>query len=267
MDQLLQNVDKNRASGLILIHYRKAFDMVDHELLLLKLKTYGIDEASNKWFESYLLRRQQFVSYFGKVSNYQDVSHGVPQGSILGPLFFIIYINDLPLHIQTTDVEIDLYADDTILMSSADIDAIGCDLRSKLNQVWLEVENWANANKMPLNESKTKSLLVTGKRLPGKIDLQDKQLALVTSNGCMLEQVETVKLLGLELDSEMTFTCHVDKLCKKLSQRIGVLNRIKCCLPFKQIILYYNSLVKSVMNYLNVVWHTCSKEILLKVLR
>ena len=127
--------------------------MVDHELLLLKLKTYGIDEASNKWFESYLLRRQQFVSYFGKVSNYQDVSHGVPQGSILGPLFFIIYINDLPLHIQTTDVEIDLYADDTTLMSSADIDAIGCDLRSKINQVWLEVENWANANKMPLNES------------------------------------------------------------------------------------------------------------------
>ena len=109
--------------------------------------------------------------------------------------------------------------------------------------------------------------MVTGKRLPGKIAPQDKQLALVTSNGCMLEQVETVKLLGLELDSEMTFTCHVDKLCKKLSQRIGVLNRIKCCLPFKQIILYYNSLVKSVMNYLNVVWHTCSKEILLKVLR
>ena len=143
----------------------------------------------------------------------------------------------MPLHIQSTDFEIDLYANDTTLMSSADIDAIGSDLRSKLNHAWLEVETWANANKMPLNDLKTKSLLVTGKRLSGKTDSQDKYLSLTTSNGCILEQVETAKLLGLDLDSEMTFTCHVENLCKKLSKWIGVLNRIKSCLPLKQRIL------------------------------
>ena len=89
--------------------------MVDHELLLMKLKTYGISGTSYKWFESYLQGRQQFVSFGGKVSASRGVPHGVPQRSILGPLLFILCINDLPLHIQSADVEIDLYADDTPL--------------------------------------------------------------------------------------------------------------------------------------------------------
>ena len=101
--------------------------------------------------------------------------------------------------------------------------SVGSDPRSKLNQAWPEVEIWANANKMPLNELKTKSFQVTRKRLSGKVASQDKYLFLTKSNGCILEQVETAKLLGLDLDSEMTFTCDIENRCKKLSKRSGVL--------------------------------------------
>ena len=118
-----------------------------------------------------------------------------------------------------------------------------------------DVEDWANSNKLPLNESKSKSLLVTGKCLKKKISSED-QLSLITSNGELLEQVE------------LYFKKHVDRLCLKFFQRIGVLNKIKSCLPPKQIILYYNATVKPVFSYVSVVWQMlCSKDCLVRILR
>ena len=265
VDQLLRNLDENHVSGLLLIDYRKAFDIVDHEILMLKLGAYGLSASASRWFASYLERRRQGVSIDGKVSNWLEVPHGVPQGSILGPLLFIIYINDLPLHVLTDDVDLDLYADDTTIMTAAPIHSIQTDLENTLNRTWQDVETWANTNKLPLNQSKTKTLLITGKRLAKKISSEDTKLSVVTNEGITLEQVETAKLLGLELDSELSFSSHVDKLCRKLAQRIGVLNKIKSCLPVKQRILYYNALIRSLMSYVSVVWHTCSKQDLGKV--
>ena len=259
VDQLLRNLDENHVSGLLLIDYRKAFDMVDHEILMLKLGAYGLSASASRWFASYLEGRRQGVLIDGKVSNWLEVLHGVPQGSILGPLLFIIYINDLPLHVLTDDV------DDTTIMTAAPIYSIQTDLKNTLNRTWQDVETWANANKLPLNQSKTKTLLITGKRLAKKISSEDTKLSVVTNEGITLEQVETAKLLGLELDSELSFSSHVDKLCRKLAQRIGVLNKIKSCLPVKQRILYYNALIRSLMSYVSVVWHTCSKQGLGKV--
>ena len=99
--------------------------MVDHSILLSKLIVYGLCDNTTKWFNSYLSDRQQFVCIAGKNSDFDNVPHGVPQGSILEPLLFIIFINDLPLYTQSTGAEIDLYADDNILTATADISAIG----------------------------------------------------------------------------------------------------------------------------------------------
>ena len=217
IDDLLFNLDNDRVSGMV---------------LLKKLEVYGISRDSLRWFTSYLKDRRQLVKPGDKVSSVAIVRHGIPQGSILGPLLFIVFINDLPLYV--TSSRIDLYADDTTLTSSTNYSSIGR-LEGTLNSSIAEIVDWAASNKLPINEGKTKAMLITGKRLPSKIN---EEMTL-TIKGTELELVPSAKLLGLEIDSELSFTSHVEKLCKKLSQRIGVLKKIRSCLPTKQRLLYF----------------------------
>ena len=140
-------------------------------MLLLGLKLtdrtgYGLAGETMRWFQSYLADRHQLAYLGGCVSEMGLMKHGVPQGSILGPLFFTVFINDLPLHVSSS--EIDLYADDTTITSSADCGSMGR-LQESLNTSVSEVFNWALANRLPLNEKKTKVLTVKGKRLSTKI--------------------------------------------------------------------------------------------------
>ena len=118
IDELLFNLDDDKVGGLVLIDYCKAFDMIDHAILLDKLNAYGVTGLSLEWFKSYLSERRQLVTLAGTKSDIATVRHGVPQGSILGPLLFIVFINDLPLHVSSC--KIDLYADDTTITSFAD---------------------------------------------------------------------------------------------------------------------------------------------------
>ena len=234
IDELLDN---DRVS-VILIDYCKAFDMADHSILIQNLQVHGLDCKSLAWFQSYLDDRRQLVSLGNKES--PTVRHGVPKGSILGPLLFITYINDLPLHVVTR-AEIDLYADDTtFLTSAAHYDNVDT-LQSSLSTAISEVNQWAMANKLPLNETKTKVLTITGNRLLTRID---HDLTIVV-NGKQLENVHCAKLLGLEIDQELTFIPHIDKLCKKLSQKLGILKKIRYCLPLKYRLLFYNAMISN----------------------
>ena len=103
-----------------IVSFRKAFDLVDHEILLRKLKCYKCTDSCLSWFESYLCNRKQRVSLNNNLSDASDVIHGVPQGSILGPLLFLIFINDLPLFLKDNGCTIDLYADDTTIYYTAE---------------------------------------------------------------------------------------------------------------------------------------------------
>ena len=148
-----------------------------------------------------------------------------------------MFINDLPLHITSKNVDTDIYADDTTLTASADVNSIP-KLRQDLTNSFKEVEDWATANKLPLSEAKSKSALVTGKRLLDKIDQDDRQLEIPATNGHVLEQFFCATVLRLDIDVPLNFTCHVDKVCEILSKRIGILNKIKTCLPLKQRIIF-----------------------------
>ena len=148
---LLNNLSKNQVSLLLLIDFSKAFDMVDHKILLEKLAHYGIRGIALDWLKSYLTNRKQFVSCNGADSIEQVLSYGVPQGSILGPLLFVIYINDIP--------ELDnlahfiLYADDAnIIVTATNID----DLFSKTNKLLESLKIWVDNNGLSVNIKKQK---------------------------------------------------------------------------------------------------------------
>lgn len=234
--------------------YKKAFDLIDHDILLTKLETYGITSRELMLLTSYLKGRRSSVAIGGVQSEYRLITHGVPQGSVLGPLLFIIFVNDLPNSVSQSTV--DIYADDTTLSTSAvvsDLPAIQQRLQDDINKI----ADWTSYNKMVLNASKTKSLLVTGKRLEKKAPDTNFKLSCKDSE---IEQKTSYKLLGVKLDNHLSFTEHIDDICKKMSQRIAVLKKIKRNLPLAERKLYFNALIKPIMLYGSCAWCTASEE-------
>ena len=136
--------------------------MIDHELLSKKLSIYGATPSSVAWFKSYLSERKQFISSGKTTSEQLTVKQGVPQESILGPVLFLLFVNDMPLHVQKSTM--DIYADDTTLSLSSNWKTLPL-LNQSLSQDLSEKERWDRENKMYMNMQKTKALLVTGKRL------------------------------------------------------------------------------------------------------
>ena len=146
-------------------------------------------------------------------SEYRLITHGVPQGSVLGPLLFIIFTNDLPQSVSRSIL--DIYGDDTTLSTSVAVSDLPT-LQQRLQNDINKIADWTYGNKMVLNASKTKSLLVTGKRLEKKaLDTALK----ISCNSSEIEQVNSQKLLGAKLDSHLNFTEHIDDICKKVSRR------------------------------------------------
>ena len=149
IDNVLLNVDSGRLTGAVFLYLSKAFDTADHNLLLYKLKSVGLSEDTVNWFQTYLTNRKQRTSVGDTLSVAAPLTVGVPQGSILGPLLFLIYVNDLP-SCQLAG-EIVLYADDTVIYYlSTDL----FDLESKLNSDLATVSNWFSSNLLTLNNSK-----------------------------------------------------------------------------------------------------------------
>ena len=143
------SLSKKQISLLILIDFSKAFDMVDHDVLLEKLYRYGIRGIAHEWFKSYLKGRKQYVTINGKKSSTLDMLYGVPQGSILGPLLFILYINDIPnINKECTFI---LYADDANILISGQTIA---EIEGKFNSLAKNLEIWVNTNGLALNLKK-----------------------------------------------------------------------------------------------------------------
>ena len=136
-------------TGSIFIDLRKVFNLVDHQCLLHKLEHYGIRDKSLKWFENYLTTRLQSVKYNQDISSNLAIGHGVPQGSILGPILFVIYINDLPQCLMKS--AIGMYADDTVIYFSATSPGL---IKQVLQNDLIYVEQWLQENKLVLNQSK-----------------------------------------------------------------------------------------------------------------
>ncbi|PFX23820.1 putative RNA-directed DNA polymerase from transposon BS [Stylophora pistillata] len=185
----------------------KAFDLINHDILLVKLKAYGVDDGNLQLFRSYLADRQQYGNINGCTSSPLGITHGVPQGSILGPLLYLTFINDLPLVISNSTV--DNYADGTTFSSSAHCTLGTMAVETNLQEDIDSLCAWSAQNRMVLNARKIKSILVTGKRLKSRVRGSSLKLQ---ANGTAIEQVVHQKLLGVTIDQELTFKEHEEKL-------------------------------------------------------
>ena len=161
LDSWLSAINQGELTGAVFLDLRKAFDMVNHTILLKKLSIYNLSINSIKLFQSYLSNRKQKVYLNGLYSSEKYIKHGVPQGSILGPLLFCLYINDMPLEVSNENVDCHLFADDSTLNSSSkQISVINQNLQESLNIV----NQWCESNLMSLNPSKTKSMIITSRQ-------------------------------------------------------------------------------------------------------
>lgn len=180
--------------------------------MLNKLSIYGASPSAVAWFKSYLSERRQFITLGKTTSEQLSIKQGVPQGKILGPVLFLSFVNDMPLHVRKSTM--DIYADDTTLSSSSNWKTIPS-LNHTLSQDLREVVRWAKQNKMHINTEKTKVMLVMGKRLRRRLDQDTGQLEVSTDN-TVIEQGASHKLLDVIIDEDVTFEVHVDELCNQL---------------------------------------------------
>jgi hypothetical protein len=187
-------LDQDEITGLVFVDFKKAFDVVNHRLLLRKLEQYRVSDAALSWLTSYLTDRFQFVALDGNLSERLAVKQGVPQGSILGPLLFLLFVNDLPLHLE--DSSVDIFADDTTLSANAhfaDISSLTDILNSDLDSL----NKWSAHNKMLINTKQTKSMVVVGKRIPAKFGSDASQCLNLKIDSATISVFTSHKLLGV----------------------------------------------------------------------
>jgi hypothetical protein len=213
VDQLTFNADKNMVTSAVFIDYRKAFDTVNHSVLLRKLEVYDLSADTLSWFSSYLQERQQLVCMGGYSSAMLPLKAGVPQGSVLGPLLFLVFINDLPL--ESGDASVDIYADDTTVSAAAEWRETS-KLTSTMTTALTSISNWTSENKLSINSSKTKTVLFGSKRLRAKMSTDDDVKISLHGSCSPVKKVSSYKLLGVTLDQDLTFEAHVDGLQKSL---------------------------------------------------
>ena len=216
IDPWKECIDKDDIVGTLFIDFRKALDVVDHNILLRKLQIYKFSPNAIRWFQSYLEYRQQALVTDNGLSEYAQVRSGVPQGSILGPTLFLLSINDLPLSLQFCSS--DFYSDDaTFHTHDKDIHTIRNKIQSDFNASKL----WSTSDKMHIHYQKSSCMTIgTRQRLDGTDHLDIK------ADNIRERYVSNQKLLGLHIDDNLNWNTHIDNLCKAVSSKISLLRQL-----------------------------------------
>jgi len=234
VNMVLSNFESKLITSATLIDLTKAFDCISHELLLSKLSYYGVNDKELSLFDSYLGNRKQMVVQGQDVSSFRNVSVGVPQGSVLGPFLFVIAINDFTFHIPCPSI---LYADDTTIVNyHKDID----ELILKEEESLKIAAQWFEANSLVVNNSKTERIIFS-------------------LNNLMSIENKSVNLLGIHLDSKLSWHCHVQQLCKKLSRVIFLLRKLRNYVTMNNMLITaYYAFFHSHLRYGIILWGNSS---------
>jgi len=238
------HMDKGHLVGMILMDLQKAFDTVDHSVLLMKLEAMGLSPDVLQWFKSYLSDRQQLVDVSGSFSSSAKVTCGVPQGSILGPLLFLIYVNDMQAVVKN---KLLLYADDSaILVAGKNRSVIEKELSDELQSV----SQWLIDNKLSLHLGKTETILFGSKpRLKSGASVN------VSCNGTHIQSTSSVKYLGATLDQSLSGDSMASSVVKKANTRLKFLYRKRDFLSFHTKKLLVMALIQCHFDYACCFWY------------
>ena len=238
-------MDRGLYNLVIFLDLQKAFDTVNHVLLLGKLEACGIRDDALNLLASYLADRKQTCQVNNKKSGLRTISCGIPQGSILGPLFFLVYINDLPNCLKQTTPQ--MFADDTSLTAyGKSIEEIELGLNENLEKIRL----WLQANKLSLNVAKTEYMLIGSRQRLTKLPLEPN----VCIGSEPIQRVRDTKILGVYIDECLTWSKHIEEITKKITTGISVLKRHRDLASRDVLVSVYNALIMPHFDYCCEVW-------------
>ena len=231
---------------------------MSHKILLDKLFHYGIRGTAQKWFSSYLSNRRQYVAIDSEISQSLDITCGVPQGSILGPLLFIIYVNDL--NFVSDVVMLIMFADDTnIFIKDKSFNKLINSLNVELEKIYM----WLNTNMLTLNIVKTNYIIFGGNKNQNCPNLVPK------INNVPIERVTETKFLGVIVDEKLHWKKHIDSVITKVSRSIGILYKARYRVGFNQLKQLYFTLIEPSILYCCIIWgqskHSCQLDAVWKL--
>ena len=241
VNDLTKQMDTGKVPTNIYIDLSKAFDTLDHSILLDKLNYYGIRGIAYNLLHSYISNRYQYVDFNGSISSTKVVDTGVPQGSIRGPLLFLIYINDLPRVSPLFNMV--MYVDDTTLYCNLSNNTNENDLNSELHKI----SGGLTSNKLSLNAQKTKFMVFHSMQRKVKYPV-------LTINNTIIERVKQFNFLGIILHYILKWQKHIDYISKKVSKAIGVMYRLKHIYPEAVLLIIYQSIINAHFTYGLLVW-------------
>ena len=249
VDELTYKLDRGIIPLNIYMDLSKAFDTLIHEILISKLKHYGVRGEAIDLIRSYLYQRQELVEFNGCLSDMRYIETGVPQESVLGPLLFSIYINDLP---SCSDMfKMIMYADDTNLLCDFSNDH---DIETLLNNELCKITDWLQANKLSLNVNKTKFMVFHS-------DRRRVVYPVLSINNTIIERVDTFNFLGLRISHDLKWKTHIQTMSQKLSKITGILHRLKEEYPSSILKSIYNTLMLPHLHYCILSWGSQCQEI------
>ena len=243
-ENIYDSLNRRNHHSSVLIDLKKAFDTVNHQVLINKMFYYGFRGIVNNLLKSYLENRVQYVQMSVNKSTTKCITIGVPQGSILGPLLFLFYVNDLPK--LSSNSKMTLFADDTIIsVSKPNYE----ELVSCLSRELFLIKSWTNSNRLSINVTKTQAIKFSN--IPMTINGNEPRISI---DGSFLDLVTSCRYLGVELDNKLTFAGHIKTITSKIAKSTGIFYRIKNLLPLKARIDFYYSFVYPYLSYCILVW-------------
>ena len=248
---VFDRVDGGNAVFSLFLDFKKAFDTVDHRILLSKLNYYGVRGLTYSWFESYLNNRKQFTSVGNSKSQTKLIKFGVPQGSVLGPLLFLVFINDIA-NISTL-FKFTLFADDSTMSTPFKPSNI-VNFASVINSELQELSGWLLANKMSLNIDKTNFMIFTYSNMKLMIPP-------IIIGDSLVNESDFVKFLGVFIDNRLNFLEHSRHISRKISKSIGIIYKLGKFLDSDILEMLYRSFVFPYLSYGIEIWHGSSANV------